>query len=218
MAGATIFIIAQVNKIMYGKRMWQEAGQIKGIKRSLTTRVPKQPAHSSLLVVMRPVVSITALIPLTLILRDTKIQVRQALVIIVIPIAGALGFGGVRLIKLGKDDFVVGADIVKKDNKEGSLLVITENGYGKRSDLSDYKVQNRGGSGIKTVKVTPKTGKLIGSKVVISKDSEEIIAISKKSQVIRLSMTDVPELGRQTQGVRLMKMREGDFIASLTCL
>ncbi|PIQ92527.1 MAG: DNA gyrase subunit A [Parcubacteria group bacterium CG11_big_fil_rev_8_21_14_0_20_39_22] len=125
---------------------------------------------------------------------------------------------GVRLIKLGKDDFVVGADIVKKDNKEGSLLVITENGYGKRSDLSDYKVQNRGGSGIKTVKVTPKTGKLIGSKVVISKDSEEIIAISKKSQVIRLSMTDVPELGRQTQGVRLMKMREGDFIASLTCL
>ncbi len=125
--------------------------------------------------------------------------------------------GGVRGMKLGKDDFIVGADVVKKDADTPTLLVMSENGYGKRTALKEYKVQKRGGSGIKTAKVTAKIGALIVAKVV-TPALEELVAISKKSQVIRITMKDVPTLGRDTQGVRIMKLREGDSIASLTCL
>ena len=78
-------------------------------------------------------------------------------------------------------------------------------------------MQGRGGSGILTSKVTPKTGKVIGSQVV-NGEEEEVIAISKKSQVVRVDLKEVPILGRQTQGVRIMKLRENDSIASLICL
>lgn len=125
--------------------------------------------------------------------------------------------GGVRGMKLGKGDFIVGAGVVKKDADKPTLLVMSENGFGKRTDLKEYKVQKRGGSGIKTAKVTAKIGTLISAKVV-TPAYEEVVAISKKSQVIRITTTDVPTLGRDTQGVRIMKLREGDSIASLTCL
>jgi len=126
---------------------------------------------------------------------------------------------GVRAIKLRKGDFVVGANVIRKDKKEGAdLLVIMENGYGKKTKIKEYKVQKRGGSGIKTAKITGKTGKLISAKVVVEGETEELIAISKKSQVIRVDVKEVSELGRQTQGVRIMKLYEGDSIASLTCL
>ncbi len=125
--------------------------------------------------------------------------------------------GGVRGMKLRKDDFIVGADVVKKDADTPTLLVMSENGYGKRTALKEYKVQKRGGSGIKTAKVTPKIGTIIVAKVV-TPALEELVAISKRSQVIRITMKDVPTLGRDTQGVRIMKLREGDSIASLTCL
>lgn len=125
--------------------------------------------------------------------------------------------GGVRGIKLTKGDFVVSADVVKNGDKDVKFLVMTENGYGKNTSIKEYKVQNRGGSGIKTVKVTPKTGKLIVGKVM-NEAVAEIIAISKKSQVIRIESKDIPSLGRQTQGVRIMKLRDGDSIASLSCL
>ena len=125
--------------------------------------------------------------------------------------------GGVRGMKLGKDDFIVGADVVKKDADTPTLLVMSEHGYGKRTALKEYKVQKRGGSGIKTAKVTAKIGALIVAKVV-TPALEELVAISKKSQVIRITMNAVPTLGRDTQGVRIMKLREGDSIASLTCL
>ncbi len=125
--------------------------------------------------------------------------------------------GGVRGMKLSKDDFIVGADVVKKDADAPTLLVMSENGYGKRTKLKEYKVQKRGGSGIKTAKVTAKIGALIVAKVV-TPVLEELVAISKKSQVIRITMKDVPTLGRDTQGVRIMKLHEGDSIASLTCL
>lgn len=128
------------------------------------------------------------------------------------------GASGVRALKLKKGDFIVGANVIKKDKKDGELLVIMENGYGKKTELKEYKVQHRGGSGIKTAKITAKTGKLIASKLVFGTDEEEIVAISKKSQVIRISASEVSSLGRQTQGVRIMKLREGDSIASLTCL
>ncbi len=139
--------------------------------------------------------------------------------------------GGVRGIKLGKGDWVIGAHVVKKGMSaktggsanpgggEGKswLLTISANGYGKRTRLEEYKVQGRGGSGILTSKVTSKTGKVISSQVVTEAE-EEVIAISKKSQVVRVGLKEIPVLGRQTQGVRIMKLREGDSLASLICL
>ena len=125
---------------------------------------------------------------------------------------------GVRVMKLGSSDKIVGADVVKKEYKNPTFLVIMQNGYGKQTELDEYKVQKRGGSGIKTAKITPKTGALIASRVVFNQEETEVIAISKKSQVIRLDVKEVPSLGRQTQGVRIMKLHEGDNIASLVCL
>ena len=124
---------------------------------------------------------------------------------------------GVRGIKLVSGDSVISAETVSHDLNSATLMVISENGYGKRTDIDEYKVQNRGGSGIKTAKVTPKTGKLISAKVFSSEEAE-VVAISKKSQVIRVDAKEIPVLGRQTQGVRVMKLREGDSIASLICL
>ncbi len=124
---------------------------------------------------------------------------------------------GVRGMKLEKGDFIVGTDVVKKEMKNPQLLVISANGYGKKTSLDEYKVQGRGGSGIITMKVTPKTGQIITSKVV-TEEEDEIAAISKKSQVIRVEIKEIPSLGRQTQGVRIMKLREGDSIASITCI
>ena len=124
--------------------------------------------------------------------------------------------GGVRGMKLSKGDSIIGVDVIKKDKKDGSFLTMSANGLGKKTKLSEYKVQNRGGSGIKTAKVTPKTGKLIVSKVLTGEE-EELIAMSKKGQVIRTALKDIPSLGRQTQGVTIMRLRAGDGIASLTC-
>ncbi|MCX6751659.1 MAG: DNA gyrase subunit A [Candidatus Nomurabacteria bacterium] len=124
--------------------------------------------------------------------------------------------GGVRGIKLGKSDEVVGVDVVKKENKDGTFLTMSANGFGKKTSLKEYKVQKRGGSGIKTAKVTPKTGKLIVAKV-LNGSEEELIAMSKKGQVIKTALKDISSLGRQTQGVTIMRLRAGDNIASLTC-
>jgi DNA gyrase subunit A len=126
--------------------------------------------------------------------------------------------GGVRAIKLAKSDFVVGSDIIRKDSKDATFLVVMDNGYGKKTEVGEYKTQKRGGSGIKTAKVTDKTGKVMASKVVIDEETEELVAISKKSQVIRLDIKEIPVLGRQTQGVRVMKLRPGDNLASAVCL
>jgi len=124
--------------------------------------------------------------------------------------------GGVTGIKLGKGDMVIGVDVVKKDYKDGTFLTMSANGFGKKTNLKEYKVQRRSGSGIKTAKVTPKTGKVIVAKVIT--DEEELIAMSKKGQVIRTALKDIPVLGRQTQGVTVMRLRSGDGIASLTCI
>jgi DNA gyrase subunit A len=125
--------------------------------------------------------------------------------------------GGVSGIRLGKGDEVIGVDVVKKDQKEGAFLTMSWNGLGKKTALKEYKVQKRGGSGIKTAKVTPKTGKLIVAKVLTGAE-QELIAMSKKGQVIRTTLEDVSSLGRQTQGVTIMRLRAGDSIASLTCI
>ncbi|PJE73600.1 MAG: DNA gyrase subunit A [Candidatus Terrybacteria bacterium CG10_big_fil_rev_8_21_14_0_10_41_10] len=124
--------------------------------------------------------------------------------------------GGVRGISMDDKDEVVGADVVRSA-KDFFLLNMGEKGYGKKTEVKNYRVQNRGGSGIKTFKVTDKTGKLMVSTVVGS-ETKEMIAISQKGQVIRTSLDQVPVLGRQTQGVRIMRLKDGDKIASLTCL
>ena len=124
--------------------------------------------------------------------------------------------GGVRAIRLRKGDRVIGADVVKKTETEGRFLSMSANGFGKTTSLKEYKIQHRGGSGIKTAKVTSKTGSLIASKIISGE--MEVVAISKKSQVIRVDAKEIPLLGRQTQGVRVMKLRPGDSLASVTCL
>jgi DNA gyrase subunit A len=127
--------------------------------------------------------------------------------------------GGVRAIKLSKGDAVVSADVVRKDDTASvQILTLSSAGYGKRTELKEYKVQKRGGSGIKTAKTSAKTGAIIGAKIVNEAEEDEVVAVSKKGQVIRVAVKEIPSLGRQTQGVRIMKLRAGDSIASLICL
>lgn len=126
---------------------------------------------------------------------------------------------GVRGIRLKKDDKVVGMDIVDNSLSDiGQLLVVMSKGYGKRTSIKQYKIQSRGGMGVKTAKITSKTGEIISALVVNSKVLEEdLIIISSMGQVIRLPINTISVLGRSTQGVRLMKFKEnGDSVASTT--
>lgn len=125
---------------------------------------------------------------------------------------------GIKGIRIKKDDKVIGMEVVKKDQLKNKdyLMVLTENGYGKRTLLTEYKKQGRGGSGVKTAKVTTKTGGLV--KIEIIENQEDLIVISQKGQVIRTKISSIPKLGRDTQGVRIMKMKEGDKVASAACL
>ncbi len=127
---------------------------------------------------------------------------------------------GVKGMTVKKGDRVVSAEVVSAADKNATLLVIMNKGYGKQTNMSEYKVQGRGGSGIKTAEVTAKTGEIIGAKVLQGEETkeEEIVVISKKGQVIRCSTGEIPTLSRATQGVRIMKMREGDSIASMVAL
>lgn len=124
---------------------------------------------------------------------------------------------GVRGMKLKKGDSLIGAEVIKKDSQAGDYLVMSENGYGKKTKLKEYKAQKRGGSGIKTMSITKKTGPLVAVRV-LDGNEEEVFAISKMGQVIRTPLSDISTLSRATQGVRIMKLREGDSLASLTCL
>jgi DNA gyrase subunit A len=126
---------------------------------------------------------------------------------------------GVRGVRLRSGDSLVGMDVVDPALlKVGQLFIVTKNGYGKRTGLGQYKVQGRGGTGIKTASVTPKTGPIVAAMIVNSKAAEEdIILISAQGQVIRLPLNTVSVLGRSTQGVRLMKFKEGgDALVSAT--
>ena len=124
---------------------------------------------------------------------------------------------GVTAMKLGKGDVIVSADVLKSADKGREILIVTEHGYGKTTPAGEYKVQNRGGSGIKTAKVTDKTGSIVRGIILTGEEREdgELVIMSKKGQVIKLPLKQVPTLGRQTQGVRVMKMRAGDSIASV---
>ncbi len=134
------------------------------------------------------------------------------------------GASGVRGIRLKNEDVVVGMDVIKKNDQKYNLLVVTEKGYGKATDIEDYRVQGRGGSGVKVMNVTDKTGKLSSSNLVNikhfekeSENSKDLIVMSEQGQTIRIPLNAVPMLSRSTQGVRIMSFKEdGDKIASVT--
>jgi DNA gyrase subunit A len=129
---------------------------------------------------------------------------------------------GVRGIKMKKGDEIIGMDIVKsekvksKEKIKEHLLIVMENGYGKRTDLSEYRIQGRGGSGIKTANVTAKTGDIVASQVLT--EEKDLIAISRKAQVIRTSIDQISKLSRNTQGVRIMKVESGDRVVTILCI
>ncbi len=127
---------------------------------------------------------------------------------------------GVRGIRLKGVDEVTGMDLVNegKPSTTEQLLIVTTGGFGKRTNLKEYKVQGRGGSGVKTANVTDKTGQVITAFVVNAKrEAEDLVIMSEKGQVIRLRLKSVSVLGRATQGVRLMRFKEsGDKVASVT--
>jgi DNA gyrase subunit A len=129
---------------------------------------------------------------------------------------------GVRGIRLKKDDSVIGMDVISPSlAKKGELelFTITENGLGKRTNLKEYKVQGRGGSGIRTMKVTGKTGGVVGAYISQKDDDRDLMIISKKGIVLRTPFKSVSSLGRDTQGVHLMRFKEeGDHVSSVTFL
>jgi DNA gyrase subunit A len=121
---------------------------------------------------------------------------------------------GVRGIKLKPNDKVVGMDIIKSSDEKSKMLVIMENGNGKMTKISEYRSQTRGGTGIKTANITNKTGLLVSAKILYSDLKGDIILSTKSGQTIRMSLNDIPSLGRATQGVKLMKLKEKDIISS----
>ncbi|MFT5831767.1 MAG: DNA gyrase subunit A [Candidatus Paceibacteria bacterium] len=124
---------------------------------------------------------------------------------------------GVTGMKLAANDYIKSADILKKNATEREILIVTENGFGKTTPAKEYKTQKRGGSGIKTVKITAKTGPVVRGLIITGEEREEgeLVIMSKKGQVIKLPLKQVPSLKRDTQGVKVMKMRAGDSIASV---
>ncbi|MFC2116757.1 DNA gyrase C-terminal beta-propeller domain-containing protein, partial [Bacteroidota bacterium] len=121
---------------------------------------------------------------------------------------------GVKGIKLSeaKDDAVVG--MVCLEDHEREILVVSEKGFGKRSDVEAYRITNRGGKGVKTINITEKTGKLIAIKEVT--DNDDLMIINKSGIAIRMPVTDMRVMGRATQGVKLINLKDGDSIASVT--
>jgi DNA gyrase subunit A len=120
---------------------------------------------------------------------------------------------GIRGIKISKEDEVVGMEVVSPHTQ---ILTVTANGYGKRTQASEYRVQNRGGSGIFTVKRTQKTGDVVSVKTVA--DEDELMLISDQGKIIRLRAVDIPTQGRTTQGVRMITLEEGERVVAVARL
>lgn len=120
---------------------------------------------------------------------------------------------GIRGIRLPKEDEVVGMEAVAPHTQ---ILTVTAHGYGKRTQASEYRIQNRGGSGIFTVKRTQKTGNVVAIKTVT--DEDELMLISDQGKIIRLLVADIPIQGRSTQGVRLINLEEGERVVAVAKL
>jgi len=119
---------------------------------------------------------------------------------------------GVRAITLRKGALVAGFDIVRKD---AYLLVVSARGYGKLTPLEEYPAHSRGGQGVYTMAVTDRTGALVGMRVVVDPKEEQLIVISEGGQVIRMPIENIRIAGRQTQGVIIMRLDEGDTVATI---
>jgi DNA gyrase subunit A len=117
---------------------------------------------------------------------------------------------GVRGVNLSKGDIVVGLLVIKRND---NILVVTEKGYGKRSDINDYRITHRGGKGVITVKTSEKVGKMIAMMEVV--DGDELVIISTQGMIIRQSIREIRVMGRNTQGVRVIRLNEGDTIADI---
>jgi len=123
---------------------------------------------------------------------------------------------GIRAIRLKKNDEVAGFDIIKGETKEAKVLVVMSNGFGKQTPLKEYKLQNRGGSGIKTANITTKTGQLVTAQIIT--EQVELLALSEKGQVIRTKLSEVRMTGRSAQGVRIMNLKSGDKLAGIVVI
>lgn len=122
---------------------------------------------------------------------------------------------GVIGIRLDEDDEVIGMESVIAGGK-ATLLAITENGFGKRTELDEYRVQNRGGKGVITYKITPKTGKLVGVRIAV--EGDDVMLVTNTGTIIRLNVNDISILGRSTQGVTLMRTNDGGKVVSVETL
>ena len=120
---------------------------------------------------------------------------------------------GVLGIRLDEDDFVIGMESILAENKNATLLAITENGFGKRTELDEYRVQNRGGRGVITYKITPKTGNIVG--IRMTSEDDDVMLITNSGTIIRIAVKDVSILGRATQGVTLMRTNENEKVVSI---
>lgn len=128
---------------------------------------------------------------------------------------------GVKAIELRKGDAVAGLDVIEMANKEmlakARILTIMSHGYGKQTPIKEYKIQRRGGSGVKTAKVTDKTGQVIAA-LIVDENVEEVIAFSVHGQALRTKLSDIRVAGRDTQGVKIMNLEKNDSLVGLVCL
>ena len=120
---------------------------------------------------------------------------------------------GVIGIRLNEGDEVIGMESIISGGQGATLLTITENGFGKRTELDEYRVQTRGGKGVITYKITPKTGKLVGAR--IATEDEDVMLVTDKGTIIRLNVKEISVLGRSTQGVTLMRTNDGGKVVSI---
>ena len=125
---------------------------------------------------------------------------------------------GVRGIRLKKNDFLCGMDIIKEGSaaKKPTVLVMMGHGFAKQTPLAEYKIQSRGGQGIKTAKIVAKTGPVTTVKII--GEEEDVLVLSAKGQVIKTKLADVRRSGRATSGVRVMRLNDKDTIAATICL
>ena len=120
---------------------------------------------------------------------------------------------GVRAMELDSDDYLVGMEVVEKD---GLILSIAENGFGKRTPLEDYRLTNRGGKGVINMKTTSKTGKVVG--ILSVREDSDLIIVSQNGKIIRIESSTIRQAGRSTQGVKLVTLEDGDKIAAASVI
>lgn len=123
---------------------------------------------------------------------------------------------GIRGMRLSASDEIVSLQIIKPENSGGSILTISQKGFGKKTMLENYRPQNRAGGGIRTMKINDRTGNMVGARILVEINNGDLIITSAQGQVIRLKCTDVPVLGRDTSGVRVIRLDSNDGVASFT--